>query len=209
MNQPISPNSHSLSRLVWISVGIGISLLMGGILKPMLAHHGGDTTTINGFWAGIAHPLMGLDHVTLITAVGLLAARKNVSLIWAFAASALMGLVFSLLGIQLPSALAVAIALLLVGTLLVQVDTVATVVMVAGVAIAGFCQGYPHAVLIEAAASTTQVNFLLSFTLAQLALGYVICGVTRRFLQPNTNLVLPGLGICGIGLVYLSSVFLL
>lgn len=209
MNQSISSKSHSLSRLVWISVGTVINLLMGGIFKPMLAHHGGDITTINGVWAGIAHPLMGLDHVTLIAAVGLLAARKNGCLIWAFAASALMGLMLFLLGLQIPSAWAIAIALLLVGALLTQAETVVTVLLVVGVAIAGFCHGYPHAALIKTVPSSTQVNFLLSFTLTQLTLGYMICGITRRLLPPNINLVLPGLGICGIGVVYLSSAYLL
>lgn len=209
MNQPISLKSNSLPRLIWISLGIVTSLLIGGFVKPMLAHHGSDTTTINGFWAGIAHPLMGIDHITLISAVGVLAARKNSHLIWVFTTSALMGLAFSLLDIQIPSAVTVAIALLLVGVLLPQADTVATSLLVAGIAISGFCHGYPHAVLIKTIPSSAQVNFLLSFTLTQLALGYVICGTTRRLLPSNTNLMRPGLGICGVGVAYLSSAFLL
>ncbi|WP_299487459.1 HupE/UreJ family protein [Acaryochloris sp. IP29b_bin.137] len=201
-------SSKVLPRLLWISLGVVISLLLRGGIQPLLAHHDGASPPINGLWEGVVHPLMGLDHITLIFAVGLLAARKNGSLIWVFTSSALMGIAAGLLGIQFSTA-GVAITLLLMGILLARVDTVATVIMVAGVAIAGFCQGYPHAALIETVSSSIQVNFLVSFTLVQLALGYATCGVNRRFLRPHPNLIVPSLGIGGIGLAYLGSIYLL
>ncbi|WP_299410945.1 HupE/UreJ family protein [Acaryochloris sp. IP29b_bin.148] len=205
MKQPASQHANSIARLMLIGLGIVISLLIGGLIKPAFAHHGAEITTVNGFWVGITHPLMGLDHLALIASAGLLASRKKEGMIWAFTSSSLMGIAVAILGVQIPSMLVISISLFLIGVLLTQVDTVTTGLLVAGVAIAGFCHGYPHAALLETFPASTQINFLISFTLTQLAVGHIICYATRQLLPSNRNLIYPGLGICGIGVAYLLS----
>ena len=47
---------------------------------PALAHPGHASTA--SFAAGIAHPLSGLDHITVMVAVGLWAALKGGRAMW-------------------------------------------------------------------------------------------------------------------------------
>ena len=47
---------------------------------PALAHTGAGSTT--SFAAGFAHPLLGLDHIAVMVAVGLWAALKGGRALW-------------------------------------------------------------------------------------------------------------------------------
>ncbi len=204
------PFTHHARRWSWASFGL-ISLLLFTCMHPVLAHPGGpDIHAFDGLWAGLLHPFMGVDHLTLITAAGLLAAKKHGGIVWAFTSASLAGIGFALGGMVLPSLFAGAIALFILGILLIKANTVTTSILLGGVAIAGFCYGYPHGALLTTVSSSAQVTFLLSFILAQLTLGYISCGITRRLLssQQNQSLLLPGLGICGVGFAYLSAAFL-
>ena len=60
------------------AIAIGFSLLV--VASPASAHHpmGGKmpSTFFEGFLSGLAHPLIGVDHLAFIVAVGLFAAIK-------------------------------------------------------------------------------------------------------------------------------------
>jgi urease accessory protein len=61
-----------------------IALLILGV-SPALAHVGVGSTA--SFAAGVAHPLSGLDHMTVMVAVGLWAALKGNRALWAWPAT--------------------------------------------------------------------------------------------------------------------------
>ncbi len=75
---------------------------------PALAHHGmhGEqpSTPAEGFVTGLAHPVLGLDHLAVLIGVGLLAARfrKGLGLPAAFIAAMAAGCALHLARVDLP-----------------------------------------------------------------------------------------------------------
>ncbi|WP_313085925.1 HupE/UreJ family protein [Pseudomonas sp.] len=75
------------------------------LLSPALAfaHPGHDHA---GLMSGVAHPILGLDHLLAMVAVGLWAAQQSGKARWAlpltFVATMLMGGLFGFTGLQLP-----------------------------------------------------------------------------------------------------------
>ncbi|MDW6024636.1 HupE/UreJ family protein [Mesorhizobium sp. BAC0120] len=61
------------------------ALLLAAAAAPAYAHVGVDSTS--SFATGFGHPLSGLDHVTVMIAVGLWAALKGGRAIWAWPAA--------------------------------------------------------------------------------------------------------------------------
>lgn len=142
MKQPVIQRSSFYS---WASLGLLISLVFFTGLRPAFAHQGGTNIhTFNGLWAGIRHPFMGLDHLLLVVAAGLLAARKHGSIVWTFTSASLAGIGLALMGMVVPSAVAVAIALVGVGILLIQSHTIATSLMFGGAAIVHSPDDWPE-----------------------------------------------------------------
>jgi urease accessory protein len=80
-----------------------LALLMLGV-SPALAHVGVGSTA--SFAAGVAHPLSGLDHVTVMVAVGLWAALKGGRALWvwpcAFVGVMLVGGAFGMVHMHVP-----------------------------------------------------------------------------------------------------------
>jgi urease accessory protein len=64
---------------------IAIAALITCAASPAFAHVGAGSTA--SFAAGVAHPLSGLDHITVMIAVGLWAALKGGRALWVWPAS--------------------------------------------------------------------------------------------------------------------------
>ena len=62
-----------------IAFGFAASILIPAF--PVLAHHpnGGETPSnfIQGFLSGLGHPVIGIDHLVFVVAIGLLAALSK------------------------------------------------------------------------------------------------------------------------------------
>ncbi|MGB5973114.1 MAG: HupE/UreJ family protein, partial [Nodosilinea sp.] len=93
-------------------------LLQGGAIAivalllvplPGLAHHpmGGrvPSTSLEGFWSGLAHPVIGIDHLAFVVAVGLLAAVSTwgIAIPAAFVLAAMVGTGLHLAAMTLPA----------------------------------------------------------------------------------------------------------
>ncbi len=98
---PMANSTPLRSLLPAVAAGLGLSLLS---LLPAGAHGlaGG------GLADGAGHPLLGLDHLLLLLAVGALAARRDAALLGFAAAGALAGALLGSLGLGLPGAEALA-----------------------------------------------------------------------------------------------------
>ena len=95
-----------------------------------MAHSGVEKHVHSGFFAGFIHPLMGLDHLAAMLAVGLWSAlsarRAGPELLWgplAFANVLMLGAMLGLQGIALPAIEPMIAASLLVTGLLVVTRT--------------------------------------------------------------------------------------
>jgi urease accessory protein len=64
---------------------LSLAALVAAIATPAFAHDGIGSTA--SFAAGIAHPVSGLDHITVMVAVGLWAALKGGRALWVWPAT--------------------------------------------------------------------------------------------------------------------------
>lgn len=116
------------------------------------AHTGVETHSHGGFISGFVHPLLGLDHLAAMVAVGLwsaLAARKaGPELAWGpvgFAAMLLVGSVLGLQGVGVPAVEPmIAASLLITGLLVVSRLRVPGLVAAAGVGVFAVFHGAAH-----------------------------------------------------------------
>jgi len=85
---------------------------------PAFAHTGAGTA--HGFAAGFVHPLLGLDHLLAMIAVGLFAASRRGKALWlvplAFVAMMIGGGALAMAGVQLPMVeLGIALSVVVLG----------------------------------------------------------------------------------------------
>src|SRR5574340_269304 len=142
----------------------GLSLFAG-----TASAHTGVHSTLTGFAGGLVHPLLGLDHLLAMIAIGLWAAQQGGRALWAipaaFVGAMVLGGVLAWSGIALPQVeAAIALSVLALG-LLVTARRKWTVP--AGMALAaGFAlfHGYAHGV--EMPLATSPALYALGFVLA-------------------------------------------
>jgi urease accessory protein len=203
-----------------LAIAICLSLLALSFLgnaSPALAHHpmGGKmpSTFFEGFMSGLAHPVIGLDHLAFIVVIGLFAALKpqGIFIPLSFVLSAMLGAGIHLLGATLPVVeLIVSASILLFGVLLAIKNSPNLLVMIALSAVAGLFHGYAYGEAIFGAQTTALVAYLTGFTVIQLVISSASFFVGQKVLkgdfgQVSPNLRSAGLVICGIGAAFLAS----
>jgi urease accessory protein len=204
---------------------IGLGSLNLFVAMPALAHHAMSgrmpANGLEGFLSGLAHPVIGIDHLAFIVAVGLLAAtkRRGIWMAAAFIAAALVGTGLHLISVPLPGVeLLISGSVLLFGTLLALPAAPAVPIMSGLAAVAGLLHGYAYGEAIFGAESTPVLAYLLGFSAIQLGISLAALWVARRLLQrpvsdpalPAVPVALPviratGLVICGVGIALLSN----
>ncbi|APB32688.1 hydrogenase accessory protein [Gloeomargarita lithophora Alchichica-D10] len=199
----------SLDRL-WIVLLALIAVVMP---LPALAHHPMDgempTTWAQGFLSGLAHPVIGFDHLAFIVAAGLLGVTQGLGLPVGFVLGGLAGTGLHLASVDLPGVeLGIAGSLVLAGILLVQKERFPWWRLALGAMLVGLLHGYAYGEAIIGAEMTPLMAYLLGFTLIQLAIALGVWGITRflllgRWGWPLTRLNPPGWVIVGIGLAFL------
>ncbi|PZV37807.1 HupE/UreJ family protein [Mesorhizobium kowhaii] len=156
------------------------AILLLAAAMPAYAHVGIGTTS--SFMAGIMHPLSGLDHMTVMIAVGLWAALKGGKAIWAWPAAfvgvMLVGGALGMLHMPLPfvepGILASVVALGLLVALAVDLP------VSAGVAIIGlFALFHGHAHGTEVPENAGGLEYMAGFAMATALLHAT--GIAARF----------------------------
>jgi urease accessory protein len=152
---------------------------------PAQAHTGAGT--VHGFADGLLHPLMGVDHLLVMLAIGLWAALRGGKSLWLLPVSFLLMMVagagICLAGVTVNAAETwVAVSVLVSGLLVwgnYRIATGLAVVLVAGFALS---HGYVHAAELqtETNVSTYALGFLLTTALLHM-LGIVagLSGIAR------------------------------
>lgn len=169
-----------------------------------IAHTGDHTVT--GFVSGLTHPLLGLDHLLAMIAIGLWAAQQGGRALWAvpaaFVGAMLLGGGLALAGLSLPSVeTGIAASVLVLGLL---IATRRQWAVIAGMAIAaGFAlfHGYAHGLEMPQAASPAL--YALGFVIATAFLhGVGIAGslIGRYAMQ------VAGVGIAASGLLMIFGI---
>ncbi|MEI6335157.1 MAG: HupE/UreJ family protein [Methylococcaceae bacterium] len=123
--------------------------------------------------AGMMHPLLGLDHLLAMLAVGLWAAQQGGSRLWqlplAFLSMMLFGAVLGQSGFTLPSIESgIASSLLLLGLMLMLAIRLAIVPSMLMVGLFAMSHGYAHGT--EMPQALTLIDYAVGFMLATAAL---------------------------------------
>ncbi|PJI39408.1 HupE/UreJ family protein [Ferrovibrio sp.] len=185
------------------------------VAAPAFAHHamGGETpnSLSTGLISGLAHPVLGLDHLAFILAAGLLAAPRGRGLVLplAFVVASAVGSLLHLAGIGLPAGeIVVAGSVLLLGMLLVLQSRIDDGLFAAILALAGLFHGYAFAESIFGAEQTPLVSYLAGLAVMEYAIaaGTVL---VWRFLSRQHAAQLPMLNrLAGAGAVAIGTFFL-
>lgn len=184
---------------------------------PAFAHHpmGGKTpsTLAEGLLSGLGHPILGVDHLAALIAVGLVASR--------FASGALLlpalwiigmglGAFAHMASFDLPGGeLLVAGSLVLIGALGVLRPALPLPVLGALFAAAGFVHGHALAESIIGADGAVVGAYLVGLVAIQLAITTGTIVLTRRLFAMDTSLPVPvrafAAALACVGVVFLVS----
>lgn len=194
-----------------------ITLALGLFSTSALAHHplGGDApqTVFHGFLSGLAHPVIGIDHLAFVILVGLAAAFAGRSLVapLVFIGATLAGTAVLLAGVILPLVEAVVVAsVVLLGVLLVLGRRVAGPLALIAFALAGVFHGWAYGEAVVGATPMPIFAYLLGFGVTQLFIAGGIATFMGQLLQQGQGAVQARLAaaVClGVGLVYAAEGF--
>ncbi|MDX2272626.1 MAG: HupE/UreJ family protein [Cyanobacteriota bacterium] len=205
-----------------LSGGVALFSVAGSWGRAAYAHHplGGEipATFAQGFLSGIAHPMIELDHLVFVIAVGLLALLRPRGL-WipmSFVFGTLLGSLGHLQGLEIPGLeLGIAGSIVVIGILLALTPPPNLPVLLGLSGLAGLLHGYAYAEAIIGAENTPLLAYLLGFSLTQLLIALLAYGLGRRWFldlapaEPPTSrrfsLPIAGWVICGMGLAFLGS----
>lgn len=211
-------NKHKAIAFGLVStVLLGINLFLN--TSPAFAHHptGGKLPVSfgQGFVSGLGHPVVGIDHLTFVIAIGLLAALStNLGIIipTAFVVATAVGTGIHLQSINLPAPeLIISASVLLIGILLAQKHQVNWSLLAVISAIAGIFHGYAYGESIVGAETSALGAYLLGFCLIQLGISAIAFYLGKKILtQAHKSIWLRFVGftVCGIGFTFLSKIVL-
>lgn len=184
---------------------MGLVALVAAIPALASAHPGHEHAS--SFMTGFMHPMVGLDHLLAMLAIGLWGASLGGRALWAvpvaFVATMLFGGGLVIAGVQIPFIeQGIALSVILIGALLVSAVRFP---IVASVSIAGLFavfHGAAHGV--EIPLHTNAMEYGLGFAAATLALHIVGLGFGTTMIRFQTPIVTRVTG----SLIALAGVFL-
>ncbi|WP_036479906.1 HupE/UreJ family protein [Myxosarcina sp. GI1] len=213
--------ARSLKKISAIALAIFSWLLFIFIaIEPAQAHHamGGilPDNFAEGFLSGLAHPVIGLEHLAFVAAIGLLAALSNklgvIPLVFITATAIGTGIHLLSIDLFLPEVIITG-SVSIVGIFLAQKNLVDSGLLIVFTVIAGIFHGYAYGESIVGAETTALSGYLLGFCLIQLVISATVFTIgrlviSRNSLSDNTsnlNLRFAGFTICGIGVAFLAN----
>jgi urease accessory protein len=190
-----------MRRHASIELGLGAAALLGS--APAAAHTFGAQGV--DFAAGFGHPLLGLDHLLAMVAVGLWAAQLGGRAVWrvpaAFVAALAAGASLALAGVPLPAVEpGIMASVLALGLLVAFAVRLPSWAGMAVVALFALCHGHAHGAEMPQAAHP--LLYGLGFVLASVLLHGVGIGLglgAGRLAVPTLTRV-AGAAVASVGL---------
>jgi urease accessory protein len=183
---------------------------------PVLAHHplGGrvPANLFEGLMSGLAHPVIGIDHLVMIVAIGLFAGikRQGWALPIAFVVAAMAGTGLHLMSMSLPGAeIWVAGSVLALGLMMLVQERLNLAAIAGLIGVAGLFHGYAYGEAIIGAEATPLVGYLAGFSAVQLAIALGVSQLAKVTMIGNLGrfraAALTTIGI-GMALVVVQSI---
>jgi urease accessory protein len=190
------------------------ALALMTVAGPAAAHHpmGGVTpsTFMEGFLSGIGHPVIGIDHLAFIMAIGIAAAftRGGFGITAAFIAASTVGVLSHVAELNIPLVEPlVAASVIVAGAALAAGMTSASIGWLILAAIAGLFHGYAFGEAAVGAERTVIGAYLIGLALIQIAIAGGAMLLSRRFLLPLGQVSVPtraaGALVASLGVILL------
>lgn len=188
------------------------AVALAGSSGPALAHHamGGSTPggLASGLLSGLAHPVIGIDHLAFVVAAGIAAAAARSPLLSpaAFVAATVAGCLLQVAAVTLPAAeIVVAASILLLGGIVLSGRALGTPALLTLFAVAGLFHGWAYGESIVGAEPTPLVAYLAGFAAVQYALAAGAGHLATRAGRLATDIRprLAGAVAAGIGVAFL------
>lgn len=193
-------------------------LLLGffGVVPSASAHHlmGGKVPAnfFEGFLSGLAHPVIGLDHLAFVVAIGLLSIKqvRGALIPLFFVVAAMAGTGLHVMRFDLPlDEIAIALSVIALGVFLALGKQLSFPILAGLAAIAGLFHGYAFGESIVGAEMAPLVAYLLGFSVIQYTIAVLAFWLGGK-LQSNSErstsfLRYFGYATCVIGVVFLSN----
>jgi urease accessory protein len=191
-----------------------IAALMFGMAGSAQAHHamGGElpATFGQGLLSGLGHPVIGIDHLAFLIAVGVAVgiARLSLALPGVFVLASALGVAVHVQGFNLPGVeLLVAASVVLAGALLAfgGAGRIGTWGWAALFAVAGLFHGYAYGESIVGAEAAPLGAYLVGLVVVQTVLATAVALVTRRLEPAVRGARIAGTAIAGVGIAILIA----
>ena len=198
----------SRSRIVALVAGIAAAATSAE------AHHMEDgalpTSLSAGLLSGLAHPVIGIDHLLALVAVGLLARGPRAPI--AFVLASLAGVALPAFGlVSWASEPLVASSVAALGLLLFLGPREDDLLAIAVAASIGALHGFAYAEAIVGAEATPLVAYLAGLGIAQIAIVTALGALARRAVSSEASSLwtsrVPGAAIAAGGCLILAGVF--
>ena len=204
-------NSNSVRDAMLRLVVLPNTLMLAGVASAQ-AHHvmGGrvPATFAQGLFSGLGHPIIGIDHLAFLVAMGIVVGVAGLSLVipLLFIIASALGVALHVSGITLPIAeLVVATSVLVAGAAIATGGRPRAWAWLALFSIAGLFHGYAFGESIFGAERTPLIAYLLGLVIVQGALATGVAMLSRRASADNVRPRLAGAVIAGIGIAVLAG----
>ncbi len=181
-------------------------------ISPASAHHmmDGDlpSTFTQGLLSGLGHPVIGLDHLAFLIAVGIAVGVGGLTLALpiVFVAASALGVWLHVLEFNLPGVeLTVAASVVLIGVLVALGRELPLAAWAALFGLAGIAHGYAYGESIVGAEPAPLWAYLIGLVIIQSALSVSVAMMTRRSGESVSAIAprLAGAVVVGVGLTAL------
>jgi urease accessory protein len=179
----------------------GVAAAFAVLAGPALAHTG--VGHADGFAAGLAHPVLGLDHLLAMVSVGIWSALAVPARAWvapfAFVSAMLAGAAAAFLGIALPGVESmIAASVVALGLMIVAGSRLP---MMVGVALCGlFALFHGHAHASEATGAV--LAYVGGFSVATAAIHLAGVGIGRGIVRSSWLRYAIGVAVAGAGAAF-------
>lgn len=172
----------SIQRLASLSL---LAMFVGQ--SPAFAHHvmGGKLpgSFAQGLLSGLAHPVIGLDHLGAIVGVGILAAvaGRSIGMVAVFSVAMIAGVGVHLAKVDIPaSELLVGLSTLAIGALVIARPAIGAAAAAALFALAGLLHGYALGESIVGAETSPLVAYLVGLLVIQTLIAMAAYALAAR-----------------------------
>lgn len=180
---------------------------------PAAAHHpaGGmmPESFLDGFLSGIGHPVLGLDHLAFLVAIGLAAGLAGLSLAvpMAFVAASLVGVAIHVAAIDIPAVEALVAGTVAIAGALLLAQRVPTAGWAFLATLAGLVHGHAYGEAVAGAEATPILAYLLGLAVLQGAMVLGLAFAAARAGEAAQRLLprYAGAVVLAVGLVTLLT----